>query len=198
MKKVYFLQRLIAYIIDILIISVVGFIATNFLILNRESYDEAYKNLNDVTSSYVNGEIEADIYLKEYNDNYYTIEKSLALVTAVELVFSIGYLGTFAFYCNGMTLGKRIMKIKVDRNDDKNLSHGMFILRAALISGLFSKCLSLFVIFISDSSSTYYATTAIDMIHTFFVVISAFMILFRKDGRGVHDLIVGSKVNATS
>ena len=106
--KAYFLQRLISYLIDFFIII---FIVTGitFFIPTSEAYKEAYEESNEITDLYLNGEIGNSEYLSRYGDVSYTIAKETVIVTVIHLVVTIAYFGTYAYYMNGQTIGKKLM-----------------------------------------------------------------------------------------
>ena len=196
MKKVYFLQRVLAYLIDYLVITIIGIVLGMFLISNRDDYNKVVDSIDELTHSYTQGEIDNSEYISEYGSLAYEVEKDTAFLTIVELIVSIGYFGTFAYYNDGMTLGKKVMKIKVSSIDGKELSHGKFILRASFISFTYTKCLTLFAVLFIGKSSFYKAYFPLELVQMIFIIATVVMILRRKDTRGIHDLIVGSKIES--
>ncbi|WP_253702031.1 RDD family protein [Bacillus sp. FJAT-27445] len=82
-----------------------------------------------------------------------------------------GYLTLLPLIWSGYVVGKRVLKIKVKRLDDKPLTFKNMILRE--IVGKFA------VAYITFGISS---------------IVSIFMVLFRKDKRAVHDFIGGTYV----
>ena len=196
MKKVYFLQRALAYLIDYLVITVIGIIFGMFLISNSDDYTKAVNSIDELAHSYTQGEIDNKEYIREYGNLAYEVEKDTAFLTIVELIVSIGYFGTFAYYNGGMTLGKKVMKIKVSTDCGEELSHGKFILRASFISFTYTKCLTLFAVLFIGKDSFYKVYLPLELFRMIFIVVTVIMVLKRKDTRGIHDLIVGSQVES--
>ena len=197
MKSVYFLQRAIAYFIDMLLISIIGAIIGSFLIFRTDSYNEAVKKISEIPSSVLNGEIENEKDLDEYKKYSYIVQKSSGVSTVVQLVISVFYFGTFAYYNGGKTIGKKCMKIKVVSVDDNELSHGKFIIRAALITGVVTSLLSLLSLLLTDYYKYYNYDMLFTSINSLFIIACIIMIIFRKDKRGLHDLVVNSKIIST-
>ena len=191
--KAYFLQRLVSYLIDFFIII---FIVTGitFFIPTSDAYKEAYEEANEISDLYFNGEISNSEYLSRYGDVSYTMAKETIVVTIIHLVVTVAYFGTYAYYMNGQTIGKKIMKIRVVNKDNSNVGHGILIFRTAIIYGVIESIISLIILQFISSNMYLYAITPLEFLQYIFVLISLFMIMFRKDGRGLHDIIFKTKV----
>lgn len=191
--KAYFLQRLVSYLIDFFIII---FIVTGitFFIPTSDTYKEAYKEANEISDLYFNGEISNSEYLSRYGDVSYTMAKETIVVTVINLVVTIAYFGSYSYYMNGQTIGKKIMKIRVVNKDNSNVGHGILIFRTAVIYGVIESIISLIILQFISSDMYLYAITPLEILQYIFVLISLFMIMFRKDGRGLHDILFKTKV----
>ena len=191
--KAYFLQRLVSYLIDFFIII---FIVTGitFFIPTSDAYKEAYEEANEISNLYFNGEIGNSEYLSRYGDVSYTMAKETIVVTIIHLVVTVAYFGTYAYYMNGQTIGKKIMKIKVVNKDNSNVGHSILIFRTAVIYGVIESIISLIILQFINSDMYLYAITPLEFLQYIFILISLFMIMFRKDGRGLHDIIFKTKV----
>ena len=191
--KAYFLQRLVSYLIDFFIII---FIVTGitFFIPTSDAYKEAYEEANEISDLYFNGEISNSEYLSRYGDVSYTMAKETIVVTIIHLVVTVAYFGTYAYYMNGQTIGKKIMKIRVVNKDNSNVGHGILIFRTAVIYGVIESIISLIILQFISSNMYLYVITPLEFLQYAFVLISLFMIMFRKDGRGLHDIIFKTKV----
>ena len=191
--KAYFLQRLVSYLIDFFIVI---FIVTGitFFIPTSDTYKEAYKEANEISDLYFNGEISNSEYLSRYGDVSYTMAKETIVVTVINLVVTIAYFGTYAYYMNGQTIGKKIMKIRVVNKDNSNVGHSILIFRTAIIYGVIESIISLIILQFISSNMYLYAITPLEFLQYIFVLISLFMIMFRKDGRGLHDILFKTKV----
>ena len=191
--KAYFLQRLVSYLIDFFIII---FIVTGitFFIPTSDAYKEAYEEANEISDLYFNGEISNSEYLSRYGDVSYTMAKETIVVTIIHLVVTVAYFGTYAYYMNGQTIGKKIMKIRVVNKDNSNVGHSILIFRTAIIYGVIESIISLIILQFISSNMYLYAITPLEFLQYIFVLISLFMIMFRKDGRGLHDILFKTKV----
>jgi len=195
--KVHFLQRLLAYIVDVFIIGFVGTLLTFFIPVS-EKYQEAMDASKDLAESYVNKEISNEEYIEKYGEYNYILEKETVLITVVNLIITVAYFGTYNYYNHGQTLGKKLMKIRIEGIDGKEVSHVTYLLRTALIYGVFFSILSLMFLCFIQKDQYLYTVGFINLLSSIFVWVSIFMILFRKDGRGLHDLLCKTRVVSVS
>ena len=94
---------------------------------------------------------------------------------------------------NGQTFGKKLIKIKIV-SDQGDLFMNQMILRSMFSNFILMDIISfIFMLFVSKSYYLY-GVFAIETIQYILVVISVLMIMFRKDGCSVHDLLVHTKV----
>lgn len=191
--KAYLLQRIVSYLIDYFI---VFFAVTGLTIFipATDAYNDAVDDLKNITNSYMNEELSNEEYVKGYGKDNYIIAKETVIITVINLVVTTAYFGTYAYYKNGQTLGKKLMKIKVDGNDKKDPSHKMFVLRTLLIYGVLANIISLAFLYFIKPDMYLNTIGVIDSLQSVFVFVSIFMMMFRKDGRGLHDIICGTKV----
>ena len=105
--KATFIQRALAYLLDIFILSFIFSIITIGFKPNtdiEEKYNEVYDN-------YINGEITAEQYLEEYTDVLYDMQKANALPNAINTLLIIVYFIVFQYLNKGQTIGKKIFII---------------------------------------------------------------------------------------
>ena len=194
--KATFIQRALAYIIDmVLIILIVNIVGSAF---NQKQLEELDKELNDkldnVTSVEQFYDDSSEELLEELLDIEYKIDKASAPITAVNVVISIGYFIIFQYMNNGQTLGKKIFKIKVESETKKKVSLLQMTLRSLLINVIaFNLINVLAVVFLPKE---WYLS--INSIVTFgqwlVLIISSLLILYNKDKNGVHDMLAKTKV----
>ena len=104
------------------------------------------------------------------------------------------YFGLFQYYNKGQTIGKKLMKIKVVSNDGKKLKLSQVIIRMLIINSVLTSVI--LISLISFESKGLYISTSkyINMIDATLVSASIIMIMFKNDGRGLHDLLANTKV----
>ncbi len=108
------------------------------------------------------------------------------------LVMGILYFGFVPAKMNGQTLGKKIMNVKVIKEDGSNPKMIIHLIRAVQNWTKYYVVPTSFLMYVSV---TLYGLFAI-FIYAIYVLIfiSLIMMITREDGRGLHDLIAGTKV----
>ena len=192
MKPVSY-KRILAYLIDIFIVICIATILTMFIPVSEE-YVNQMNELNEVLEDYSSGDILETEYLEKFNDISYIVNKESVQVSIVSVVLSTIYFVVLAYYMNGQTFGKKIMKIQVVSANSKKLTMNNYLIRSLIVDSILMNTISIVTILFLEKSSylkVYDATSTI--FGAIYVVIFA-MILFRQDGRGLHDLLANTKV----
>ena len=192
MKPVSY-KRILAYLIDIFIVICIATILTMFIPVSEE-YTNQMNELNAVLEDYSSGDISETEYLEKFNDISYIVNKESVQVSIVSVVLSTIYFVVLAYYMNGQTFGKKIMKIQVVSANSKKLTMNNYLIRSLLVDSILMNAISIIAILFLEKSSylkVYDVTSTI--FGAIYVVIFA-MILFRQDGRGLHDLLANTKV----
>lgn len=194
--KATFIQRFLAYVIDmILIILIVNIIGSAF---NQKQLKELDKELNDKLNTVESVEQfyddSSEELLNELADIQYRIDKASAPITAVNIIISIGYFIIFQYMNNGQTLGKKLFKIKVQSEEKEKLSLMQITVRSLLINVIaFNFINVLAVVFLSKD--LYLAVNSIVTFGQWIIFIaSVLLILYNKDKNGVHDMLAKTKV----
>ena len=190
--KTSFWHRLLAYIIDIILVGLTASVICSALPKNNSAYES---ELTSLQNELINGEITADKYIEEYKDVLYNNNKDNKVETAVSFLLTIGYFVVFQYMNNGQTLGKKMLKIRVvDNNTNKSPTVLKGLVRTVIVFNIVSSFASLVLInYLSKSAyiSTYITISEIEYL---LITMSIIFIIFRKDGRGIHDLISNTKV----
>ena len=193
--KAHTFTRLAAYFIDVIILTIFISILTFWTpSSNNKKYNDAIENESKIMEKFNNQEISTKEFLNEYFENYYVKDKETVLVSLVSVIVSLGYFGTFAFYNNGQTLGKKLMKIKIVSKDGTEASHLSFITRALIINSVFTSVLSCIIILFINKSQYIYTIGLLQVIQTAVIITSLIMVAFRTDKRGLHDFAAKTKV----
>lgn len=193
LDKPYFFPRAIAYIIDVLLVSIV---CTGVLLLipKNDTYEQYYKEYEQIQSDFISEKIDSREYLDKSKDIIYGLNSNNVISMIVEVVLIILYFIVFQFYNKGQTLGKKLMKIRVVSVKDSELSLDQVAYRALIVNSILFNILAIGAVLFADKSYYYYAYSGIQLLSSTVFFITILMILFRKDGRGLHDVIAGTKV----
>lgn len=192
-SKPYFFPRLIAYIIDILLVSVVC-TGVMFLIPENKNYNKYVKEYEKIQMDLIQEKITKDEYIHKAVDIVYDIDYSNVVSMIIEVVAIILYFIVFQFYNKGQTLGKKLMRLRVVSIDDKSITLNQIAYRSLIVNAIFVNILILAALLFLGRNYYYYISSCLQFIAGIIVFITLMMILFRKDGRGLHDVIVGTKV----
>lgn len=186
-------KRVLAYLIDILIVTIIGSLLTMFIPVSSE-YKDASNELTIIMESYQDNKISKEEYLEKVNDISYVVSKEGVETLIITVALTTIYFVVFAYYMNGQTVGKKIMKIQIVSSENKKLKMNNYLIRSLFIDSILMNIISIITILLMNK--TLYLKTY-DILTTIFasleIVIFA-MILFREDGRGLHDIIAKTKV----
>lgn len=191
--KPYFFPRLVAYFIDIILVS---FVCTGILYLvpENENYSKYMKEYEQIQADFIEEKIDADEYLNKSIDVVYDIDYNNVIPMIIEVVLIILYFIVFQFYNKGQTFGKKLMKLRVVSVKDGDLTINQVAYRGLIINLVFISILIIGSLLFLGRDYYYYASLVLQIIASIIVITTLLMILFRKDGRGLHDIVAGTKV----
>lgn len=190
--KALFVQRLVAFIIDIVIVSFVASLVTSPFIDVKKS-NELSERATNIMQEYVNGETNLKTYTLEYIDVSYKIARNNGALSLVTILFEILYFVVFQIYNCGQTLGKKLMKIKVVSADGE-LSMNQMIFRSLIANSILLEIISFGAMVIGIKEIYFYFSAIFGLIQYLVVIISLFMVMYRKDGCAVHDKLAHTNV----
>lgn len=190
--KASFFKRMGAFVIDYFIVLVIASLIT--MGFNTNKNNDLNNQRNQLISDYQNEKITIDEYKNENYKLIYKLQKENITVNIVTITLYIGYFVVFATLNKGQTLGKKLLKIRVvNKNNDKPSIWNMLV-RSLFIYNIISILFSTVAVkFLNINTFTYIYTT-LRYIECFVIIISFFMVIYKKDGRGLHDMIAGTNV----
>lgn len=195
--KATFMQRLFAYFIDYLIISVVFSLFS--LSFNSNKLNDINNEINDTMNQIVNidnskEEKTVDELNEELINLQYEYQQESKLINMISLVLTFAYFCIFQFLNKGQTIGKKLLKIKVVNKEEKEPNFLTIFLRTFIIQGFLTTGLSLIAIFVLNKEIYMETYFVLNILMSIFIVVSGLMVLYRKDRRGLHDMMAGSIV----
>ena len=189
-----FKSRLVAYIIDVIIIALVLNIIGVFF-TRTDNYKKLNDELQTLNEKYVNNEIDTLTFINNQADIAQDLDKEQFLPNILQAFLIIGYFIILPYCNNGKTLGKRLFKIKIV--SDGELDYNKLIVRALLINGLGYLLIILGTVYILPSLAYYILTTILGIIEFVIFIVSAVMIIKNKE-QGLHDKLSKTKVISES
>jgi len=191
--KTTFFDRLTAYFIDLIILSLITTIISFSGITTTSS--EYEDRLMDLTESYTSSEITNEEFIDEYSTILYENQKDNILGTGISLGLIIAYFVVFQYMNKGQTLGKKILHIRVvDKDTNKPTTIIKGLIRSLLIFNIVSGIANILFIYILNKNNYFLGYGLISGIELLFTIITLFFIIYRKDGRGLHDMMSNTTV----
>ena len=190
--KATFFNRLGAYLIDTIIISLIfSLICLGFS--NYESSSE--KLMNELDNQLVEGTITPEVYIDEYSEVLYDYQKENILQSGISVALTIAYFVVFQYMNKGQTIGKKLLKIKVvDKDTKEPISISKGLLRSFIVLSILSGTLCIIFLYIFNKNNYLISYTTLLFLEGIFTLITTILVLYRKDGRGLHDMIANTIV----
>ena len=186
-----FFDRLGAYVLDALLIFAISSVISVFI---PSKGSDIEKEMTVLLEEYTNGEMDAQVYLDKYSNLTYQYQKENWVLSLVSVSLSLIYYVVFAWYNKGQTIAKKLMNIKVVDNKTGNKpSFIQMFLRNMIIYSLLSSIVMLVLLFVG-SKIFVYTYIGFAIIELLFVILTVMFVLYRKDKRGLHDMMSGTKV----
>lgn len=168
-------RRIGAYLLDL------SLLLLAFMLFDLFSFKEKSPEMVNLTS-----------YINELGNYYKQINTKNILIILLNILYTSFYFVIWPYFHNGQTLGKKIFKIRVKMMGGRELTFKNLIIRALVINGLFYYLGLILGLFININ---YFVLISIlGLMEITLLIISLVMIIIRKDQRGLHDLLAGTRV----
>jgi len=191
MKSTFF-ERVGAYIIDIFIVSIIASIVCIGLPVSKNNTEE---KLNELTEQLNNNEITPDKYLNEYSILLYDDQKENIISLSVSLVLTIAYFVVFQYTNKGQTLGKKVFNLRVvDKDTQKSATIIKGLIRSLFTLSIISGTLNIAFLYLINRNKYISAYGTVAILELIFIFVTIIFILYKKDGRGLHDIMTNTVV----
>lgn len=186
-----FIQRFAAFIVDMLLITfIASLIATPFT--NASNAEKLQKQSSELVEKMLAGEIDQKTYMTEASVLTYEIDRNNGFYTITCLILGILYFIIYQFY-KGQTIGKKLFKIKIESNEG-NLSMNQMVVRSLVIDMMLFDFIRFAFCMFAPKSSYFIGYSSVMIVEIIVMTFCGFMVMFRKDRRGLHDIICNTKV----
>lgn len=192
-KKALFIQRFLAFIIDIVLVAFgASFLAIPFI--DVSSIEKLNIEMNTVINSYMGSEIDEKTFLAESSSINYQLSRKSGTLTFITIFIEILYFIVYQLYNNGQTLGKKLLKIKVVSSNGEELNMNQMIFRTLIINSILYGFIDFAFTIFAGQNTYFYGMLVVELIQYLVFFISGLMIMFSKSGKGLHDLVSYTKV----
>ena len=153
------LKRIIAYFIDILIVSIVVTPFINIKAINPyiDDYNKYYEEYTKLIEDANNGDIDtnSDEYKDQVIDLNYKIAEYKVINSSISVVSLIVYFVIIQYFLKGQTIGKKILKLRVVSNKDKELNIGHYFVRSLILNNIIFSIILIAGIYIFNETAYY-------------------------------------------
>lgn len=191
--KAMFSQRLLAFIIDIFILSIITALIISFISVNNTA-SKLYDEQNKILEDYIDGNYNMEDYVNKMIDIEYDISKYTVVSSLVAIVISLLYYVVYPCYNDGQTIGKKILKIKVKKVNDKELSMNDLLIRSMINNSILLNIICIILVLLLNKSLYLTTSSLFNGIQYLIMFISVILIAFSKSSQGIHDRIVKTEV----
>ena len=192
-EKPFFFPRLVAYFIDSLIVFALCF-GVMFIIPKDKNHDKYVEEYSELQKQLTDKKINAKEFNERAKDVVYDVDYTNTVVTITQIAIYVGYFIVLQYYNKGRTLGKKIMKIKVVSDKEDELSINQVAGRALLCDSILINIVRVGCLLFIGRNYYYYSSMGLQYLDYAIILISLGMVIFRKDGKGIHDLLFKTKV----
>ena len=128
-----------------------------------------------------------DLYLKEYKDTYYKLDKYSFIYNITYVIVTLLYFIGFNIITDGVTLGKKLVRLKIVNNKDRNSKVSLisYLIRYLIIYEPIYYLFKIIFINILSTGSYFTISNIIFDVHSYMLFIVLAFISIRKDGRGL-------------
>ncbi len=195
--KALFSQRFVAFMIDLFLVSALTTLVTTFIPTNG-TIDKLYDQQTKIIENYTSQKITMEEYVNQLVDISYDIAKQTGIATLVGIAISLLYYVLYVYKNDGQTIGKKMMKVKIKKKNDDQLTMNDLLFRTMILQGTLVSIIGFCTILFLDKD-TYLATNSLlNLVQYSILLVSFFLIAFTKEKQGLHDKLVGTIVVCTN
>ena len=157
----------------------------------ESDYDGSKINKSEITKQ---KEKITTYYTEKAADYIYKMQKMSISNSIITLSVTLLYFGILQFFLKGQTLGKKILKLRIVPANDKRNNIAQYILRSLIVNNVLLNAVN--VVFLATATRVTF--NKVDNIISFLIslveAVIIFLVITRKDNRGIHDLLANTKV----
>lgn len=191
--KANYIKRFSAYLIDIMVIGAI-ILLINYFIPESNNISVLNQEFNNLNETILKKEITFSSYIMHFAEIMHDLDKEKVMTYIINAVLIISYFVIIPYFKDGKTLGNYIVGIRIVREDREYLSLNNLLIRNIIINGLGYLLTSLVCVYILPSFSYFMVVSIFGFIQLILVIMSVFMVIYRRDKRGLQDILSKTKV----
>ena len=191
--KAMFSQRIFAFLIDLVLLSMITSLITIFVPVN-DTITKLYAEQDRVLEGYVDGSVSMEEYVNQMIDLGYDISRQTVIISIVAVVISLLYYVVYPCYNNGQTFGKKLMKIRIKKTNDKELSMNDLLIRSMINNSILVDIVTIALVLFLSKDLYLSTSSLLSSIQYLVLIISLIMIAFTKNAQGLHDKVAKTEV----
>lgn len=192
--KVSFKRRLIAYIIDLALLSILVTLTLVIFPNDKKEIKQINNNINIITEDLLNNKIDNSQYLNMYAKYNYKLEKKQIKTNVLNLIYIIFLYILVPFFAGGQTIGKIVTKIKIVNEDNTDIQFNKLIIRSLFVNFLIYPIVTIPLIYLFSAKIYFILSLFLILIEFLLVLFTIFMVLYRHDRKGIHDILTKTKI----
>ena len=179
--------------------------------LDEEEYEKLISENKDyeevVSKYYKDGKLSKKNYDKlseevgrdfqgEYKSIYYKLSKYSVIGNVVQVIVIFAYFVGINLLTKGQTVGKKIMKLQIINNKDSSSKVSLlsYFIRTLILYNPVYYLAIIIGVYVFSSSDFYNWALVWSNIKNYLDIVIVIMVVIRLDGRGLHDLLAGTRV----
>ena len=190
--KVNLKNRVICYIVDLFIISIICFIIS-MIVPKNDNYINIQNQISNLSNDYLNNEMTFGSYFNLFSELSNKLDKANILCMSISFGISILYFVIIPLLLKGRTIGMVIYKLKLELKNNNKLIISVLI-RSFISYGILFYLLQLLIMYFIFDKNYLIILTFLAIIQILVVICNAFMIKYRDDKRSLADILSSSNI----
>lgn len=192
-KKALFSQRVFAFLLDIIIVSMISSLIIMFIPVS-DATEKLYDEQEAILENYVSDQENMEEVINQFVDIGYDISRETGAINIISVVIALCYFVIYPFYHDGQTIGKNLLKIKIVKSNNSDLTMNDLLFRAMINNSILANILNICLVFFTSKDFYLSSSTIISFIQYLIMIASTFMIAFAIKRQGIHDKIAHTDV----
>ena len=190
MNKLFF-KRILAYLIDCVILFV-AITLINVFIPTSGNTNELNKKLTNLMNDYMSEKVTIEEFTEQSEDLNYELTNATYISSVVGIIIYILYFVVFQAYNNGQTLGKKLLKLQVIKENGGRADVNTLLIRCLIPYGILVNFILIILILFVNKSLFLNISNILSNLHMIIIFITLIFMMIKS--RGLHDYLAKTKI----